>query len=381
MAGGGGAWKVAYADFVTAMMAFFMVMWIVAQGKSVKSAVSGYFRDPFGSESKPAGSGHSPGFVPRRKAAGKNDPNTPPNGSSNPAIAVLPLGDGGDIGSPVLFREGSAELDEEGKALLKEMGAFLRGKENRVEIRGHTTRGPQRDAEAVHRELTLCYERCNVVMQFLEKEGVKPSRFRLSQASHFEPRTGSDNPLWRDRNSRVDVYLLSEYYDERKDQRYSTDDHGHHAEAGGGHGDDAHHGDGGGHAKPGGHDDAHAPAPAAKHDAAHGHGDAKHTEPKPADDAHPPAAHGHDPPKPPAAPTATTKPPVAPKVDPHGPAHDDHHAPVATPKPTATSTHAAPPAAKQPTTPADAHHATPSAPAPVAIGAPIASPTATGGHK
>ena len=44
----GGAWKVAYADFVTAMMAFFMVMWIVGMDQSVKSAVEGYFKDPVG---------------------------------------------------------------------------------------------------------------------------------------------------------------------------------------------------------------------------------------------------------------------------------------------------------------------------------------------
>lgn len=42
----GGAWKVAYADFVTAMMAFFLVMWIVGQSKAVKAGVAGYFRDP-----------------------------------------------------------------------------------------------------------------------------------------------------------------------------------------------------------------------------------------------------------------------------------------------------------------------------------------------
>jgi hypothetical protein len=42
----GGAWKVAYADFVTAMMAFFLVMWLVGQSPNVKAAVAGYFRDP-----------------------------------------------------------------------------------------------------------------------------------------------------------------------------------------------------------------------------------------------------------------------------------------------------------------------------------------------
>lgn len=44
----GGSWKVAYADFVTAMMAFFMVMWIMGLSDSSKAQVSGYFNDPSG---------------------------------------------------------------------------------------------------------------------------------------------------------------------------------------------------------------------------------------------------------------------------------------------------------------------------------------------
>src|SRR5437867_11864984 len=46
--GGGGAWKVAYADFVTAMMAFFLVMWLCAQNSEVKKSVAEYFSDPLG---------------------------------------------------------------------------------------------------------------------------------------------------------------------------------------------------------------------------------------------------------------------------------------------------------------------------------------------
>ena len=43
----GGAWKVAYADFVTAMMAFFLVMWIIGAGtREQKAAISQYFRNP-----------------------------------------------------------------------------------------------------------------------------------------------------------------------------------------------------------------------------------------------------------------------------------------------------------------------------------------------
>jgi chemotaxis protein MotB len=47
--GGGGAWKVAYADFVTAMMALFMVLWISAQDKKILIATSRYFQNPFNS--------------------------------------------------------------------------------------------------------------------------------------------------------------------------------------------------------------------------------------------------------------------------------------------------------------------------------------------
>lgn len=44
----GGSWKVAYADFVTAMMAFFMVMWIMGLSDTDKKAIQGYFNDPLG---------------------------------------------------------------------------------------------------------------------------------------------------------------------------------------------------------------------------------------------------------------------------------------------------------------------------------------------
>lgn len=47
----GGAWKVAYADFVTAMMALFIVLWILSAGEEVQQAVAGYFKDPIGFQS------------------------------------------------------------------------------------------------------------------------------------------------------------------------------------------------------------------------------------------------------------------------------------------------------------------------------------------
>jgi chemotaxis protein MotB len=65
----GGAWKVAYADFVTAMMAFFMVMWIIGMDQNVKNSIEGYFTNPIGFKKgynagkSPISSGTSPASV------------------------------------------------------------------------------------------------------------------------------------------------------------------------------------------------------------------------------------------------------------------------------------------------------------------------------
>lgn len=59
----GGAWKVAYADFVTAMMSLFIVLWLLSSNDAVKKSVSDYFQDPNGTSklegSSSTGVGHA----------------------------------------------------------------------------------------------------------------------------------------------------------------------------------------------------------------------------------------------------------------------------------------------------------------------------------
>jgi chemotaxis protein MotB len=57
----GGAWKVAYADFVTAMMALFMVLWLTSQDQKIKEAIQRAFRNPFSSVTK-----ESTGIIPSK---------------------------------------------------------------------------------------------------------------------------------------------------------------------------------------------------------------------------------------------------------------------------------------------------------------------------
>ncbi len=68
----GGAWKVAYADFVTAMMAFFLVMWIISLSNDVKKSIAGYFDDPIGFM-KAVRAGNAPFSVSELGAKGSPD--------------------------------------------------------------------------------------------------------------------------------------------------------------------------------------------------------------------------------------------------------------------------------------------------------------------
>src|SRR5690606_39348553 len=55
-----GAWKVAFADFMTSMMALFLVLWLITQSSEVRTAIAGYFQDPMG-RAKEFGSSVIPG--------------------------------------------------------------------------------------------------------------------------------------------------------------------------------------------------------------------------------------------------------------------------------------------------------------------------------
>lgn len=232
MAGkGGGAWKVAYADFVTAMMAFFMVMWITAQSKPLKDAVSHYFNDPWGTSARPRGSG-APSFrVPGQRAlpsgvrvlrsrnqGGKSSGSHPKGGrrptsaegDRDPSVFVLHDGQIEKAGTVVLFPEGKAELDAWGTSQLQDLVPALLGKRNKIEIRGHASRRPLPAGSEFADEWQLCYARCQAALKFLEQQGIEPERMRLSQAAGFEPFSLQVDAEALSKNSRVEVFVLNE---------------------------------------------------------------------------------------------------------------------------------------------------------------------------
>jgi chemotaxis protein MotB len=231
MAGGGGAWKVAYADFVTAMMAFFMVMWLTAQSPEVKKSIGGYFQDPWGTSAEstaptmqsPSGiSGDAPfgetanGVMPNRhpQAAVENATEKEPGAASvwqqRHKVYLLANTDRNLPALVVNFDETSAELSETAQQRLSDLVPGLVGKQNKVELRSHSTRRPLPKDSRFRDHWQLCYERSMVTMKYLLAHGIEPDRIRLSQSASFEPLTTRLEASWQDENNCVEVFLLTE---------------------------------------------------------------------------------------------------------------------------------------------------------------------------
>ena len=195
MAGhGGGAWKVAYADFVTAMMAFFMVMWITAQSRPVKTAIAQYFKNPYGSANSTKGEflylAEKPGETSLMVqpeiglgGAGIGPPESRPKplkggkgkgpGSRKPNVFVLHDGQHQAAGTVILFAVASAELSDDGKEQLQRLVPTLLGKRSKIEIRGHATRDPLPPGSPFQDAWQLCYSRCLATRKSLDKRAWK----------------------------------------------------------------------------------------------------------------------------------------------------------------------------------------------------------------
>lgn len=219
MAGkGGGAWKVAYADFVTAMMAFFMVMWITGQSQEIKEAVADHFTHPFG-KFESGGSLRPPKsdeeFDPTGKTTKSDGTDDPKLDRKLPFRLKLSLGDRTLVGTAVVFPGGTTELDQTARDELTELVPLLAGKPQKIEVRGHASRRPAANPQPATDPWQISYARCLSTLKFLEENGIKPDRIRLSQA-------GTHERQQPELDERVEVFLLSEIAGETTDEQASA---------------------------------------------------------------------------------------------------------------------------------------------------------------
>jgi chemotaxis protein MotB len=191
----GGAWKVAYADFVTAMMALFIVLWIVGQNNSVKNAIAAYFKDPTVFTQGTGGAGILPDGAPKQqpsptaatpsemetlKAEGKKIEDaisaTPAFSKFKDKVQVTVTKDGLRIelvenATGLFFDVGSAQIKTETIQLLTMMAAEIGKLPNKVIIEGYTDARPYTGAGYSNWELST--ERANTARKILEEKGLK----------------------------------------------------------------------------------------------------------------------------------------------------------------------------------------------------------------
>ena len=114
-------------------------------------------------------------------------------------------------GGRLYFRGDRDQLDDGQLPRLKQVAADLAGKLQRVEIRGHTSRRPLAANSGFADRWDLAYARCRTVERCLTAEGLDPRRIRLSVAAEHEPLDEESESPNIEQDSRVEIRMLNEW--------------------------------------------------------------------------------------------------------------------------------------------------------------------------
>ncbi len=182
----GGAWKVAYADFVTAMMALFIVLWLMNSSKQIQVAVGGYFKDPTGT-SKKVGSnqiGSGENFtltkddMPKLKEELQKAVRQVANFDKLKNQIEMTITSEGlriellESSSGTFFESGKPGLNDDGRDLLRALAEQLGKLPNHISIEGHTDAKPY----ATNRDYSnweLSSDRANSARRLMQISGLR----------------------------------------------------------------------------------------------------------------------------------------------------------------------------------------------------------------
>jgi chemotaxis protein MotB len=229
----GGAWKVAYADFVTAMMALFLVLWLVSQADTkLKQSIASYFRSPGVFTSQAGGVVTGPKKVSKDPSAltSKDDEqalfgmattlkkkfDTRPEFSKYKDQVKIDITEQGvkiqilDKADRVSFGSGSAALTPDARAILEEIARAICELPNPLLIGGHTDRHLF-PPDSVYTNWELSADRANAARRQLESICVKPEQIRrIVGYSDTEPLIPDDPYAVANRRISITVLRISE---------------------------------------------------------------------------------------------------------------------------------------------------------------------------
>jgi chemotaxis protein MotB len=185
----GGAWKVAYADFVTAMMALFIVLWLLNSSVQVRKAISSYFQDPSGtgshsgSASTGTGESVSVGLNDMEKLKDKLEQamkKSPEFEKLKDYVQMSVTGEGLRVEmleseKGIFFESGSGRPSATGHEMILRLGEELKKLPNDLLIEGHTdAKAFANDGEYSNWELST--DRANAARKLMEANGLPHGR-------------------------------------------------------------------------------------------------------------------------------------------------------------------------------------------------------------
>jgi chemotaxis protein MotB len=185
----GGAWKVAYADFVTAMMALFIVLWLLNSSKQIRVAVGGYFKDPTG-KSKKVGNGENgsgENFVVTKEnmdkikdelAAAIHKVKITENLKDQIEMTITAEGlriELMETEKGAFFPIGTMEPNDQGKELLSLLAAQLGKLPNSLSVEGHTDSKPY-STSGNYSNWELSADRANAARRIMQQNGLGPNQ-------------------------------------------------------------------------------------------------------------------------------------------------------------------------------------------------------------
>jgi chemotaxis protein MotB len=185
----GGAWKVAYADFVTAMMALFIVLWLLNTSKAVKEAVAGYFKDPAGTANKVgssiAGSAEkiliSHDNMSQLKEKLEKAIKQMPDFEKVKKHIVMTITSEGlrieltESASGTFFDSGSPNLNVDGREIVDILAQELGKLPNKLALEGHTDSSPFADGRN-YGNWELSADRANSTRRLMQQNGIGPDQ-------------------------------------------------------------------------------------------------------------------------------------------------------------------------------------------------------------
>lgn len=219
-------WVVTFGDMMSLLLTFFIMLVSLSEIKEEETyqALVDSMQRQFGyartldaltpGDSRPRTSAFTTlattGRAKRKDTAQGGVPQKAPAGE-DPMVRIVRPGQMTAVGSVIFFEIGSDAISEQADQVIRELANQLRGKPQKIEVRGHVSSEYAARTEGTDEAIMLGFRRAAAVRRLLvEREGIESIRFRISSAGDSEPMSRASRSSAIARNPRVEVFMLDE---------------------------------------------------------------------------------------------------------------------------------------------------------------------------